>query len=158
MNPGGWLLWGLGATLLLTLVLTGAQAMGLTRMSLPFLLGSVVTAGHDRARIVGTFLHFAVGLVFALGYVAVFDSLGNAGIWRGAVLGFVHGASALTIGMSLLPSMHRGMATEQHGPSASRLLEPPGMLALHYGVATPIVVMVSHVIYGAVLGAFYHPG
>ena len=39
----------------------------------------------------------------------------------------------------------------------TRLLEPPGFLALHYGVRTPISVMVSHVVFGAMLGTFYTP-
>jgi len=34
-------------------------------------------------------------------------------------------------------------------------LEPPGPLALHYGVQTPVSIVLAHVIYGAVLGAFY---
>jgi hypothetical protein len=47
------------------------------------------------------------------------------------------------------------MASEQYGPTAHRLLEPPGFLALHYGLPTPIAVILSHVAYGVVLGAFY---
>ena len=158
MNFNGWIIWGFGATLLLSIVNTAAQGLGLTRMSLPFMLGSAVTRGHDRARVVGTVAHFAFGLLFALAYAAIFDSLGAAGLMRGAIIGFIHGAGALTVGMSLLPALHRGMASEQHGPTASRLLEPPGMLALHYGTSTPVVVMISHVLYGAILGTFYVPG
>ena len=56
----------------------------------------------------------------------------------------------------LLPSFHPRMASEQHGPAAHRLLEPPGFMAMHYGVRTPIAVMASHAIFGAILGAFYH--
>ena len=40
-------------------------------------------------------------------------------------------------------------------PSRRQLLEPPGFLALHYGYQTPLTVLVSHVVYGMILGAFY---
>ncbi len=32
------------------------------------------------------------------------------------------------------------------------MLEPPGLLALNYGIQTPAVAIVAHVIYGTVLG------
>jgi len=47
------------------------------------------------------------------------------------------------------------MASEQHGPEAQNKLEPPGFLALHYGVQTPLAIAISHAIFGAILGAFY---
>jgi len=48
------------------------------------------------------------------------------------------------------------MASEQQGPSAQNLLEPPGFLALHYGVQTPLAIMLAHAVFGVILGAFYH--
>jgi hypothetical protein len=47
------------------------------------------------------------------------------------------------------------MASERHGPTVARQLEPPGFLALHYGRRTPLSVIISHLVYGAILGAFY---
>ena len=47
------------------------------------------------------------------------------------------------------------MASEQQGPTATRLLEPPGFMAMHYGMRTPIAVLLSHAVFGAMLGAFY---
>jgi hypothetical protein len=61
----------------------------------------------------------------------------------------------LTVGMSLLPSLHPRMASEQKGPTVTRQLEPPGFLALNYGYQTPLSVLLAHMIYGAILGAFY---
>jgi hypothetical protein len=58
--------------------------------------------------------------------------------------------------MSLLPGLHPRMASEQHGPEAQNMLEPPGFLALHYGVRTPLAILFSHAVFGAILGAFYH--
>ena len=39
-----------------------------------------------------------------------------------------------------------------------RQLEPPGFLALNYGVQTPLSVVVAHVLFGAIVGAFYSVG
>jgi hypothetical protein len=61
----------------------------------------------------------------------------------------------LTAGVALLPGMHPRMAGEQHGPTPTRQLEPPGFLALNYGRRTPLTIIVAHVLYGAILGAFY---
>ena len=38
--------------------------------------------------------------------------------------------------------------------SSTAVLEPPGLFALNYGTATPLVAVGAHVIYGAVLGLF----
>jgi len=47
------------------------------------------------------------------------------------------------------------MANEQYGPTVVRQLEPPGFFGLHYGIRTPISVLVAHIIFGVILGAFY---
>ena len=36
------------------------------------------------------------------------------------------------------------------------MLEPPGFMALHYGVQTPLAILLSHVVFGLILGGFYH--
>jgi hypothetical protein len=56
---------------------------------------------------------------------------------------------------TLMPGIHPRMASEQHGPTASRELEPPGFMLLNYGVQTPVSVILSHALFGALLGAFY---
>jgi hypothetical protein len=35
------------------------------------------------------------------------------------------------------------------------MLEPPGFMALHYGIQTPLSILLSHAAFGAILGAFY---
>ncbi len=54
-----------------------------------------------------------------------------------------------------MPALHLRMASEQHGPTPTRQLEPPGFLALHYGGRTPLSVILAHLIYGGILGTFY---
>jgi hypothetical protein len=51
--------------------------------------------------------------------------------------------------------MHPRMAGETRGPTPTRQLEPPGFFALNYGRSSPVVVLLAHLAYGAILGAFY---
>jgi len=155
MNWGSWLLWGFVATLVLTILSAGAQGAGLTRISFPQILGTAFTADRDKAKLFGFAAHIFLGLVYSLLYVLIFQALGNAGWWRGAIIGLIHGFFVLLVVMKLLPGLHPRMASEQYGPTAHRLLEPPGFMALHYGVQTPVAMILSHMAYGVVLGAFY---
>ena len=54
----------------------------------------------------------------------------------------------------LLQGVHPRMASERAGPNSAAVLEPPGLFALNYGTATPLVAVSAHVVYGAVLGLF----
>ena len=152
MDWAGWALFGLVATTALTAVMIAAQLAGLTRLDLPLVLGTVVTGDPDRARVAGFFIHLVVGQGFALGYATVFALLHRATWWLGGLLGVLHVAVALMVLLPLLPGVHPRMASHRAGPSSTALLEPPGLLALNYGVQTPAVAVVAHVVYGTVLG------
>jgi hypothetical protein len=155
MNWGSWLLWGFVGTAVLTSVMAGSQALGMTRMSLPYLLGTMFTSNRDRAKIIGIVVHFVNGWLLSLIYVAAFHAWGLATWWLGASVGLVHALFVLTVGMSFLPGMHPRMANEQYGPTIVRQLEPPGFLARHYGIRTPGAVLAAHVVFGMILGGFY---
>ena len=157
MDWTGWAVFGVVATTLLTAVLMVAQLAGRTRLDLPLVLGALVTADPDRARVAGFFFHLGMGQFFALFYGAAFAALDRSGWWLGAVFGFVHAVVALAVIVPLLPGAHPRMATERAGPDSVALLEPPGLLALNYGVSTPLVAMAAHVVYGAALGIVLHP-
>jgi hypothetical protein len=155
MNLPAALVWGFGATVVLTTIMRGAQAFGHTRIDLPFLLGSIVTPDRDKAKAYGYVIHALNGWVFALVYVAAFETAGEAGILLGMLIGFVHGSFVLIAGMPVMPALHPRMATEGWGPEPGRQLEPPGNLGLNYGLSTPVVTLAAHLIYGAILGFFY---
>jgi len=155
VNRGSWLLWGFVATLVLTTIMAGSQGLRLTRMNLPYMLGTMFTPGRDRAKLIGLGVHLVNGWLFSLLYVAAFHAWGFATWWAGAGVGFVHASVVLIVGMRLLPGLHPRMASEQHGPTVMRQLEPPGFLALNYGYRTPVSVLLAHLAYGAILGSFY---
>jgi hypothetical protein len=155
LNWARWLLAGFVATLVLTTVEEGSQQARLSRMSIPFLLGSMLTKGRQKAKWFGFLVHLVNGEIFALLYVAVFHYWGAAGVWRGLLLGVAHAVVILVVVVPLLPSIHPRMASEEHGPTVTRQLEPPGPLALHYGPMTPLFVLVGHAAYGMILGGLY---
>jgi hypothetical protein len=151
----GVAIWALVATAALTSILAGSQGMGLTRLSLPFLLGSFVTGNRHRAAVVGFAFYLIGGFLFAFLYFLFMGQLGTANWWIGAMLGALHGLFLLTALLPVLPHVHPRMATEYDGPSGQRRLEPPGFLGLNYGYRTPLTTVIGHAVYGAILGAGY---
>jgi len=151
----GALAGGFVGTLLLTSGLLGASELRLTRMDLPFLLGTAVTSDRVRAKAIGYLLHFIAGLVFALVYYAVFAAIGRSGWILGGLFGLGHAVFAGTALVNvLLPAVHPRMGSPFTAAGSSPLLEPPGFLMLNYGASTPVVMLVTHVAYGALVGGF----
>lgn len=155
MNTRSISLWGFVSTVVLTSLMAGSQAVGLTRMNLPYLLGTMVTPNRDRAKLLGFGMHLVNGWLFASLYAAAFQSWRRATWWLGAVIGLVHAVFVLVAAAVVLPALHPRMASEEQGPTPTRQLEPPGFLALNYGRRTPLSVILSHIVYGGILGAFY---
>lgn len=155
MNLGAAVLWGFVATVVLTTLMSAAQGLGVSRMSIPLLLGTMFTPSRDRAMAIGPAVHLLNGWLFAFLYVAGFETLETATWWLGCAGGALHAAFVLTVLMPLMPAIHPRMVSESFGPTVNRQLQPPGFMALNYGRGTPIAALVAHLAYGAVLGAFY---
>ncbi|MBB5153514.1 hypothetical protein [Saccharopolyspora phatthalungensis] len=155
MTIWGALAGGFIGTLVLTTALRAANELKLTRIDLPFLLGTCVTANRSRAKALGYLAHFVIGELFALGYYGLFVALGTSSWWLGAIFGLVHGMFAATALVNiLLPAVHPRMGTSVTSAPHTALLEPPGFLMLNYGVVTPIVGLLGHIVYGALVGGF----
>src|SRR5712691_53810 len=92
MNIPSILLWGFAATVLLTSLSIAAQSLGLTRIDIPFIIGTMFTADRDRAGMVGLMVHLVNGWIFALVYGLFFENVHMATWWYGALLGFGQGA------------------------------------------------------------------
>ena len=150
-------LWGLLATVLMTTVLEGAQLVGVTRLSLPFLFGTFVTGSRRRARVWGYLLYTGGGWLFAVVYALVLESLWPAW-WIGLLTGLVHGLFLVTVFLSLLAQLHPRIATDYDGPSARRRLEPPGPFGLNYGRTTPVSTVLAQGLYGLIFAIGYGLG
>ena len=151
----GAIVGGLLGTVVLTTALRAASELGFTRMDLPFLLGTAFTEDRVRAKVTGYLLHFVFGVLFALGYYAVFAVIDRSGIVLGALLGLVHALFAGTALVNiLLPVVHPRMGTGFDAAGSAPLLEPPGFMLVNYGRQTPLATIVSHIVYGAIVGGF----
>ena len=146
------LLWGLIATVAMTTILQGSQGLGLSRLSLPFLVGTIFTANRNRAVVVGFVVYVIGGWLFAMLYFLFFASIDHTSWWLGALLGCVHGILLLAGALPLLAYAHPRMASEHDGPSRTYLLEPPGFFGLNYGRQTPLITLLGQTVYGATLG------
>ncbi|MEX2420570.1 MAG: hypothetical protein WD670_02015 [Actinomycetota bacterium] len=157
MDWAGWAVFGLAATTALTGIMVAAQLGGLSRMDIPLILGTLFTDRPDRARFVGFLVHLVIGQLFAIVYAGAFALLGESTWWLGALFGLFHGLAALVLFVPLAAGVHPRVASDRSGPSLGAFLEPPGLLSLNYGRETPIVTLVAHVTYGAILGTFLSP-
>ncbi len=148
------LIGSLVATVAMTTVLQGSQALGWSRLSLPFLVGTLFTSNRDRAIVIGFIAYTIGGTMFALLYFVFFASVGIGNWWLGAAMGFLHGVFLLVCVLPLLPYAHPRMASEYDGPGHAYVLEPPGFLGLNYGRQTPLTTLLGQTVYGLMLGLF----
>jgi hypothetical protein len=146
---------GFVGTLVLTTALRAANELGLTRVDLPFLLGTAVTRDRARAKALGYLLHLVAGEAFALVYYAIFIAIDTSGWLLGALFGLLHGiVSATALVNVLLPVVHPRMGSTLSAADSSPLLEPPGFLMRNYGRGTPVATLLAHIAYGAIVGGF----
>jgi len=153
-SPAYLVLWGLIATVAMTSILEGSRGFGFSRMSLPFLLGTFVSGNRKLAFVLGFALYTLGGWLFAFLYFLLFASVGIYTWWLGALAGALHGLFLLVAVLPLLPFVHPRMASEYHGVTSLRELEPPGFLAMNYGYGTPVATLLGQTVYGATLGGF----
>lgn len=144
---------GLLGTIVMTTMLRAASEFGITRMDLPFLLGTAVTDNRRRAKVYGYVAHFVLGLLFAIGYVLLFRATGHNGWITGLLFGLVHACFvATTLVTVLLPILHSRIGTPETAADEVALIEPPGFMMLNYGRSTFVITVLAHMAYGAIVG------
>jgi hypothetical protein len=148
-----WIGAGFLATLVLTTMTRAAGELGLTRMDLPFLLGTSVTENRRKAKAIGYVFHFVLGMAFALLYGGFFLLIGRSAWWIGGLLGILHALFTGSVLVNvLLPIVHPRMGTPDTAANEAALLEPPGFMMLNYGRNTLLVTVAAHVAYGTIIG------
>lgn len=152
--PQFWhmMVWGLAATVTMATIMQSAHGLGYSRLSLPFLAGTMLTADRRRAMVLGFAMFVVGGWLFGFLYFLLFASLGIFSWWLGGLIGLLHGLFLLACGLPVLPYLHPRMASEHDGATAIRQLQPPGFLGLNYGGGTPLVTLVGQVAYEGILG------
>jgi len=155
LDIGSVLLWGFMGTAGLTTIMYLAQGMGVTRMSLPFMIGTMFSGNRDKAQYLGVALHFVIGWSLSFLYAFVFEDLKLSGWIPGLILGTGHGLFVLSVLMSVLPYLHPRMSTEHDRPTPTRMLEPPGFMGVNYGKNTPVSTLIAHMAFGLIFAASY---
>lgn len=123
------LVWGLVATIVLTVVMYGSQAMGLSRLSLPFLLGSCLSPDRGRATVYCLVMYTLGGWAFAVLYAWLFQAIGFASWWLGLLTECSTGFSCWYPCWRSCPTSIRGWHRPMPAPTPSDGWSRPGFSA-----------------------------
>jgi hypothetical protein len=146
------ILWGAVATAAMTGIMQGANGIGLSRLSIPFMVGAIFSGDRRVATIVGFIVYALGGWIFAFIYFMVLTSLNLLTWWAGGLVGLLHGLLLLVAALPLFPLIHPRMTSDFDAPVARPVLEPPGFLGLNYGEGTPLTMLLAQGIYGVLIG------
>ena len=137
----------LGALMMVIVMWMGRTTMGMT-MSLAMMLGTMFLTMGSRAWILGLFMHLAIGGVIGLVYALAFERLTHkADVWTGVALGFINALLAGLV-MGILPAIH---------PRIPESMPAPGYFLWSMGMSGVVVLVLAHLLYGAIVGGMYGP-
>ncbi len=137
-----------------TVVMTALLYMGVgmmprqMTMNILYMLGTMMTRNKVMAYGIGTMMHGAMGIVFALIHVAVFQAFGltTALVAWGIIFGFVH---YLIVGMGM------GMIGTMHPMMRSGQMPAPGLYVRNFPAMTVMGFLMIHLVYGLVVALLY---
>ena len=156
---GAWALWSLIGSAVMATLLEGAQLLGISRLSLPFLMGTMATEDRRWAMILGYTAYLIGGFLFGLLYALVMGAFPAASVWAyilaGVLTGLVHGLFLVTVALPLWPNIHPRLTSDYDGPEALIRMEPPGPFGTNYGFATPGVAVGAQTLFGLLMGIGY---
>jgi len=137
MNIISAILSGLAGTLMMTVLMYIAPAMGMPKMDIIGMLGTMFTANQGAARVMGTVAHFMMGAVFAIIYALLWSlGIGSPTWLWGLIFGAVHGV----VTMMMIPMMMK-----MHP-------RPPQMDS---GVMMMVGMLMGHMVFGLVVALTY---
>lgn len=160
----GALAAGFVATAVMAALMKMSARMGMTDMPpMELVIGSMLTGDLDRARRVGTVVHwFMMGTIgFGLGYAAVFTGVGSASALTGILLGAVHGVAVGLVFLPMMPAVHPRMGANPTFDGTVQVsngtveLATPGLFGARWGGMTPVGLLMGHVVYGLVAALVY---
>lgn len=151
---------GFAATVGMTALMELGTAVGMTRMNMAVMLGSMFRRDADSARVLGAVLHFTIGLGFGFLYAGAwwaFDPAIENAWWLGLIFGAVHALVAMAV-MPLMSAMHPRVrrAGNVGAPRAGEVVLPPfGFGGRGFGSMTPVGILVGHLVFGLVWGLLF---
>lgn len=146
MNILGAIVAGIVATIVMTTVMMMAPQMGMPKMDIVGMLGSMLSP--DRNRALGMALHFMMGIVFAIVYALLWSAgIGAVTLLWGVIFGAVHWliAGAMMAGVS---TMHAGVK--------AGVVEAPGIyMTNNGGIMAFVGGLIGHVVFGLAVALVY---
>jgi hypothetical protein len=146
MNIVGAIVAGIVGTIVMTMVMVMAPKMGMPKMDIVGMLGSMFSPESNR--MVGMVMHFMMGVVFAIVYALLWNAgIGTAGLLWGLIFGAGHWlVSGLMMGG--VPMMHAGVKAGTVNAPGVYMTNNGGMMAFMGG-------LVGHLIFGLVVALVY---
>ena len=140
MNVLSAIVAGLAGTAALTMVMTMAPKMGMPKMDIVGMLGSMFGKPN---RMLGMVIHFMMGIIFTLVYAYLWSlCIGSATWLNGLIFGAIHW---LVVGMmmGMFPMMHAGIK--------SGAVSAPGLwMTNNGGMKAFIGGLMGHMVFGLV--------
>jgi hypothetical protein len=146
MDVLGAIVAGIVGTIVMTMVMAMAPRMGMPKMDIVGMLGSMFSPEGNRT--LGMGIHLMMGVVFAVIYALLWSvGAGSAGLLWGAVFGAGHWLIAGTM-MGGMTMMHAGIK--------AGTVEAPGVFMVHNGGMMAFMGgLLGHVIFGLVVALVY---
>lgn len=145
MNVLGAVVAGVVASLVFSMVLAMAPKMGMPKMDIVSLLGSMFGKPNQ---MLGWMMHLMMGIVFALIYAFLWSAGISGATWLG---GLIFGAVqwlAVGVIMGMIPMMHVGIK--------SGAVKAPGLWMTNNGGGMAFMGgLVGHMIFGVVIALVY---
>ncbi len=137
MSIVGAVVAGVVGTFVMTLLMKAAPMMGMPKMDIIGMLGSMFSEDEGTATIIGLVVHFMMGIVFAIVYALAWSvGIGSVSWLWGAIFGVIH--AVVVIGtMPMMMRMHP---------------RPPSMEA---GPMTMAGQLMGHIVFGIVVALTY---
>lgn len=144
----GAIVWGIVATMAFTLFMMMGKQMGMTRMDLMDLLGSMFVAPRtSRSRTIGAVIHHVNGAFLAVAWAYGVQLADLPANWS---TGLLWGAILWLLALMLMTSIGAVHPAIRHGRQ-----DDPGTAATNFGRMTPMGSLLGHLVYGFVLGILY---
>ncbi len=141
---------GLVATAAMTALMYMAPMLGMPRMDIATMLGTMFLASSGAAFWLGLMIHLMMGVIlFPVIYRWVLQPGDRSGTGSGALFGLILWAAANFMVMPMMGVIHPAVK--------SGMMPAPGFLMLHLGVMAPVGSLMGHLVYGVLLGKLSGP-
>ena len=146
LNILGAVVAGIAGTIVMTMVMVVAPKMGMPKMDIVGLLGSMFK--KEGVEPLGIVMHFMMGIIFAVIYALLWSKgIGRTSVGYGALFGTIHWLIVGLI-MGMIPMLHAGIK--------AGTVKAPGVYMTNNGGAKGFMGgLIGHIVYGITVALVY---